>query len=54
MEATNTELIYAMIAVLAASIVGGIISWKLIGNKEEERDKECKTRECKINCVKLQ
>lgn len=34
-----------MIAVLAASIVGGIISWKLIGNKEEERDKECKTIE---------
>ena len=45
MEATNTELIYAMFAVLAASIVGGLISWKLICKKEEERDKECKTIE---------
>ena len=39
---TTTELIYALIALVLAGIVGGIISWKLIDKKEEERAKECK------------
>lgn len=39
--ANTTELVYALIAAISASLVGGVISWKLISNKEEQRAKEC-------------
>lgn len=37
----TTELVYAVIAAISVSLVGGLISWKLISNKEEQRAKEC-------------
>ena len=39
--ANTTELVYAAIAAISASLIGGVISWKLISNKEEQRAKEC-------------
>lgn len=40
--ANTTELVYAAIAAISASLIGGVISWKLISNKEEQRAKECR------------